>query len=145
MTRTFVVGDPAPEHAAPIEEHERLVGAALQQTRAAARPGITGLELYNAACDLFEAAGFPTLRMSAGGTSEGFRFALGHGIGLEVHEPPSVGLAGRDPLVAGDVIAIEPGLWDRRLGGVRYEDLLLVTENGCETLTRYPYDLTPAA
>ena len=39
--------------------------------------------------------------------------------------------------------AVEPGLWDRRTGGVRYEDLLLVTEAGCETLTAYPYELTP--
>ena len=116
----------------------------MQEACAAVRAGITGLELYNAACDRFEAAGFRTMRTSIGGTSDGFRFALGHGIGLEVHEPPSLGLAGRNPLIAGDVIAIEPGLWDRRIGGVRHEDLLLVTENGCETLTRYPYELTPA-
>jgi Xaa-Pro aminopeptidase len=144
MTRTFVVGDPMPAHAALIAEHECLVGAAMQEACAAVRAGITGLELYNAACDRFEAAGFRTMRTSIGGTSDGFRFALGHGIGLEVHEPPSLGLAGRNPLIAGDVIAIEPGLWDRRIGGVRHEDLLLVTENGCETLTRYPYELTPA-
>jgi Xaa-Pro aminopeptidase len=43
------------------------------------------------------------------------------------------------------VLAVEPGLWDRRIGGVRYEDLLLVTDDGCETLTSYPYDLTPRA
>jgi Xaa-Pro aminopeptidase len=64
-------------------------------------------------------------------------------VGLEVHEAPGLGLAGRDPLVPGDVLAVEPGLWDRRIGGVRYEDLLLVTDDGCETLTSYPYDLTP--
>ena len=46
-------------------------------------------------------------------------------------------------LVAGDVVAIEPGLWDRDVGGVRFEDLLLVTQDGCETLTRFPYDLAP--
>jgi Xaa-Pro aminopeptidase len=45
--------------------------------------------------------------------------------------------------VAGDVIAIEPGLWQREIGEVRFEDLLRVTEDGCETLTCYPYELTP--
>lgn len=127
MTRTFLVGDPEPEHAPLVAEHARLVSVTVDKTCAMVRPGITGLELYNAACDQFEAAGHRTMRASVGGTSEGFRFALGHGIGLEVHEPPSLGLAGKDPLVAGDVLAIEPGLWDQRIGGVRYEDLILVT------------------
>jgi Xaa-Pro aminopeptidase len=109
-----------------------------------ARPGVTGRELYDATCDLFEAAGHRTQRTGPGeDDTEGFQFALGHGVGLEVHEAPGLGLAGRDPLVPGDVLAVEPGLWDRRIGGVRYEDLLLVTEDGCETLTDYPYELTP--
>jgi len=60
-----------------------------------------------------------------------------------VHEAPPLGLAGHDPLVVGDVLAIEPGLWDRQVGGVTFEDLVLVTEDGCELLTRFPYSLTP--
>jgi Xaa-Pro aminopeptidase len=143
MTRTFVAGEPAVEHAELISEQERLVRAALEQARDAVRPGVTGRELYEATCDLFEAAGWATQR--TGGGDEGFQFALGHGVGLEVHEPPGLGFAGREPLVAGDVIAIEPGLWDKRIGGVRLEDLLLVTADGCETLTDYPYELTPRA
>jgi Xaa-Pro aminopeptidase len=143
MTRTFVVGEPTAEHAELISEQERLVRVALEEARAAVRPGVTGRELYEATCDLFEAAGWATQR--TGGGDEGFQFALGHGVGLEVHEPPGLGFAGREPLVAGDVIAIEPGLWDKRIGGVRLEDLLLVTPDGCETLTDYPYELTPRA
>jgi Xaa-Pro aminopeptidase len=143
MTRTFVAGEPTAEHAELISEQERLVRAALEEARAAVRPGVTGRELYEATCDLFEAAGWATQR--TGGGEEGFQFALGHGVGLEVHEPPGLGFAGREPLVAGDVIAIEPGLWDKRIGGVRLEDLLLVTDDGCETLTEYPYELTPGA
>jgi Xaa-Pro aminopeptidase len=141
MTRTFVVGEPTAEHAEIISAQERLVRAALDQARAAVRPGVTGRELHDATCDLFEAAGWATQR--TGGGEEGFQFALGHGVGLEVHEPPGLGFSGREPFVVGDVVAIEPGLWDKRIGGVRLEDLLLVTPDGCETLTDYPYELTP--
>jgi len=143
MTRTFVVGEPTAEHAALIAEQERLVRAALDQARAAVRPGVTGRELHEATCDLFEAAGWATQR--TGGGEEGFQFALGHGVGLDVHEPPGLGFSGREPFVAGDVVAIEPGLWDSRIGGVRFEDLLLVTDDGCETLTDFPYELAPRA
>jgi Xaa-Pro aminopeptidase len=142
MARTFVVGEPAPEHAELIADQAGLVWSALRQAQAAVRPGITGRELFDAACDSFESAGYATQR-SAPGDEEGFQFSLGHGVGLEVHEAPPLGLAGHDPLVAGDVIAIEPGLWDRRVGGVTFEDLVLVTDNGCELLTRFPYGLTP--
>jgi len=144
MTRTFVVGEPRPEHAELIAEQEHLVREALEAARSAARPRVTGRELFDATCERFEAAGFRTQRTGPGeDPSEGFQFSLGHGVGLEVHESPALGLGGHDPLVAGDVIAIEPGLWDRRIGGVRFEDLLLITDDGCETLTRYPYGLTP--
>ena len=141
MTRTFVVGEPEAEHAELIAEQERLVREALEQARAAVRPGVTGRELHEATCDLFEAAGWATQR--TGGGDEGFQFALGHGVGLEVHEAPGLGFSGREPFVVGDVVAIEPGLWDKRIGGVRLEDLLLVTPDGCETLTDFPYALAP--
>lgn len=145
MTRTFVVGDPSPEHATLISAQEQLVRAALEDARKAIEPGVTGRALYDLVCDRFEAAGHRTQRTGPGeDPSEGFQFSLGHGVGLEVHEEPSLGLAGQQPLIPGDVLAIEPGLWDRRIGGVRYEDLLLVTGDGAETLTDFPYELTPA-
>jgi Xaa-Pro aminopeptidase len=144
MTRTFVVGEPTPEHAALIAEQERIVREALEQARAAVAPGVLGRDLFAATCDLFEAGGYATQRTGdPGGTHEGFQFSLGHGVGLEVHEQPGLGLSGREPFVAGDVVAIEPGLWDLRIGGVRFEDLLLVTEDGCETLTSFSYSLSP--
>ena len=74
---------------------------------------------------------------------EGFNHGLGHGVGLEVHEAPGLSKAGHE-LVVGDVITLEPGLYRHGFGGVRLEDLLLVTEDGCETITDYPYDLDPA-
>lgn len=57
----------------------------------------------------------------------------------------ATGSGGDRLLVAGDVLALEPGLWDRRIGGVRFEDLVLVADDGAQTLTDYPYELTPTA
>ncbi len=140
MTRTFVVGDVRDA----VRELEALVRTALERSRAAVRPGVTGEALYAIACDVFEEAGHRTLRTGPGDDSEeGFQFSLGHGVGLSVHEAPSLGPTGRGELVAGDVVAIEPGLTVAGIGEVRLEDLLLVTEDGSETLTRYPYDLAP--
>ena len=141
MTRTFVVGEVTAEVAAVRE----TVLAALEAGRAAIRPGVTGRSVYDAACDVVEAAGIPTQRTRAPDTvlDHGFYFGLGHGIGLEVHEAPSLGLLGREELVAGDVVAIEPGVEGMPYGGLRFEDLVLVTDTGGETLTAYPYDLQP--
>src|SRR5262245_64702541 len=141
MARTFLAGEPVSEHAALIAEQDRLVREALDQAKAAVRPGVTGRELFDATCELFEAAGYPTQRTSDG-EENGFQHSLGHGVGLEVHEAPGLGLSGREPLVAGDVVAIEPGVEGLDgIGGVGFEDLLLITDAGSETLTDYPYDL----
>jgi Xaa-Pro aminopeptidase len=142
MTRTFVAGA---EPAADIVEMHRLSLEALDAVKAAARPGVTGKELYDISCDVFEAAGHPTQRTKAEGESldEGFYHSLGHGVGLEVHEYPALGRSGHEPLVPGDVIAVEPGTYRQGYGGVRLEDLLLITPDGCEVLTDYPYDLAP--
>jgi Xaa-Pro aminopeptidase len=140
MTRTFVVG----EVSEAVRNLEVLVRAGLERAREAVRPGITGKELHGLVCDVFESAGQRTLRTGPGEhEDDGFQFSLGHGVGLEVHEEPGLGMAGNKELVAGDVLAIEPGLWVHDLGEVRFEDLLLVTEDGCETLTQYPYELSP--
>ncbi len=141
MTRTFVVGGEPPVE---VRRQERLVRRALDEARAAVRPGVSGHELHERCCELFEAEGYRTQRTGPGDDpSEGFQFSLGHGVGLRVHEAPALGRAGHEPLVAGDVLAVEPGLWQRDVGGVRFEDLLLVTEDGCELLTRFPYSLYP--
>src|SRR5215218_1141464 len=143
MTRTFVVGQPSDDVLGLAE----LVGTALAAARSAIRPGRTPREVYDVAAEVFEQAGHPTQRTRAPGETlaHGFYFALGHGVGLEVHEAPTLGLAvGEAPLVAGDVLALEPGIEGLpSIGGVRFEDLVLVTEHGCETLTDFPYELAP--
>jgi Xaa-Pro aminopeptidase len=141
MTRTFVVGEIPNE----VAEWHRLVKEALDRGLAEVRPGVTGRSIYDGTCELFEAAGHPTQRTKAEGETlaDGFFHGLGHGVGLEVHEAPMLGMTGHEELVAGDVVTLEPGLYRSGYGGVRLEDLILVTADGAENLTRFPYDLTP--
>jgi Xaa-Pro aminopeptidase len=140
MTRTFVVGEPSAE----LQEFHRLCKEALERSVAAVKPGVAGSELYKISCDVFEEHGFPTLLSKQPGEvlKDGFYHSLGHGVGLEVHEQPTLG-RGPGDLVAGDVIAVEPGLYRNGYGGCRLEDLVRVTEDGGETLTDFPYDLKP--
>ena len=140
MTRTFVVGEPSDE----LSEFHRLCREALDLSVAAVRPGIAGSELNRICCQVFEEHGFPTLLSKQPGEvlKDGFYHSLGHGVGLEVHEQPTLG-RGPGELVAGDVIAVEPGLYRNGYGGCRLEDIVLVTDDGAEVLTEYPYDLAP--
>ena len=141
MTRTFVVGD-VPDD---VAEWHRLVKEALDRAVAEIRPGVEGRAVFEHTCDIFEAAGEPTQRTKKPGETlgDGFFHGLGHGVGLEVHEAPGMGRLSRKTLVAGDVVTVEPGLYRVGYGGVRLEDIVLVTENGAEVLTDYPYDLEP--
>lgn len=141
MTRTFCVGDP-PEELVAFHRHTL---DALGRTLAATRAGAPERSLYDLACDVFESAGYPTQRTKRPGEvlEDGFFHGLGHGVGLEVHEAPNLGVSGKGELVAGDVVTLEPGLYRPGFGGCRLEDLALVTADGCENLTSYPYDLAP--
>jgi Xaa-Pro aminopeptidase len=141
MTRTFVVGEPPAE----LVEWHRLCLEALQRGVAESRPGARGRAVYDGTCEIFERAGYPTQRTKEAGKplEDGFFHGLGHGVGLEVHEAPNLGLLGQDTLVAGDVVTVEPGLYRPDVGGCRLEDLVLVTEDGPENLTDFPYDLQP--
>ncbi|HEY8028367.1 MAG TPA: Xaa-Pro peptidase family protein [Gaiellaceae bacterium] len=140
MTRTYVVGDVADE----IREYHRLCKEALDRTTEAVKPGVNGRDLMQIACDIFAAAGYPTQLTKKPGEvlDSGFFHGLGHGVGLEVHERPRLSVVG-DDLIPGDVITLEPGLYRAGYGGVRLEDILLVTEDGAESVTQYPYDLEP--
>jgi Xaa-Pro aminopeptidase len=140
MTRTYVVGNPPDE----VEQWHKLVKEALDRSTAEVKPGVNGRVLFELVCGIFQDAGYKTqLNKQAGEVLEdGFFHGLGHGVGLEVHELPSMGRTGHD-LVPGDVITIEPGLYRSGFGGLRLEDLVLVTPDGYEVLTDYPYDLKP--
>lgn len=131
MTRTFVVGDPEPE----VRDFFDVTAAAKAAGLEAVEPGTTGEAVHDAVCDVYEEAGYETLRSTE--TAEtGFIHSTGHGVGLDVHENPKVATNGGE-LEPGHVITIEPGLYDPSVGGVRIEDLVVVTEDGAENLTDY--------
>jgi Xaa-Pro aminopeptidase len=140
MTRTYVVGEPPAE----IAEWHGLCKEALDRVVAAVKPGVNGRTLMKIATDLFEEHGHPTQFTKKPGEvlDHGFFHSLGHGVGLEVHEHPYLSRVG-DDLVEGDVIALEPGLYRPGLGGVRLEDIGIVTADGIEIVTDYPYELAP--
>jgi Xaa-Pro aminopeptidase len=138
FTRTFALGSPSDE----LREYHRLAKEALDLAVAAVKPGVRGSDIHRQVCDFFHEHGHKTQLHKAEGEAlqDGFFHATGHGVGLEVHEQPGVGRIQSEPLVEGDVIALEPGLYRTGYGGVRLEDLLLVTADGAEVLTSYPYD-----
>ena len=140
MTRTFVKGEVDEE----LQRYHTLVRESLRRALAAIRPGLAVRELHRISCEPFEDAGEPTQLSKKPGEVllDGFFHSLGHGVGLEIHEAPHLS-QNDDVLVAGDVIAVEPGCYRQGFGGVRLEDMVLVTDRGGELLTDYPYELTP--
>jgi Xaa-Pro aminopeptidase len=99
------------------------------------RAGVDGSAVHSRIRRFFEKAGFPS--RGRGAHREGFIHGTGHGLGLELHEHPTLGNSSC-PLAAGHVITVEPGLYYREMGGIRLEDVLLVTPRGHRKLTRFP-------
>lgn len=137
MTRTFARGDPGTEARRRYEVTREAYETALEAVEA----GVTGAAVHDAACDVIEDAGYATLR-SDPTTETGFIHSTGHGVGLDIHEQPSVSPAGGE-LQPGHVISIEPGIYDPAIGGIRIEDLVVVTDDGYENLTEYRVGLEP--
>jgi len=127
MTRTFVLGN-FPRRFKTIY---RAVLSAQRQAIRAIRPGVQASLIDGAARDYLEKRGYGSY----------FGHSLGHGVGLEVHERPVIGPRSTDILKEGMVFTVEPGVYIPGWGGIRIEDTVLVTENGCEILTKYPKDL----
>ena len=127
MTRTVIHGEASEE----LKEMYEAVLAAQEKGLEMVKPGVSAADVHNAVCDIFEKRGYDTYRS---GSKVGFIHSTGHGVGLDVHELPGVGESGV-LLETGNVITIEPGLYYPETGGIRLEDMVLVTENGCENLT----------
>ena len=129
MTRTFFFG-------AEPSERDRLVYETVRRANEAAeaivRPGVTFAEIDLTARRIIEEAGY----------GEYFTHRLGHQIGLEDHEPGDVSSTHDEPVQVGQCFSIEPGIYLPGEMGVRIEDLLIVTEDGCEVMNKYPKELT---
>jgi Xaa-Pro aminopeptidase len=97
--------------------------------------GASGKAIHTAIQDLFERAGYHTGMVD--GRMQGFFHGTGHGVGLEVHEPPRISRT-NDILQPGHVVTVEPGLYYLDIGGVRIEDTVLVSSAGCKNLTTFP-------
>lgn len=124
ITRTYFIGQPDER----FREVYGLVKAAQSAAAQAVRPGISGKDLDGIAREI----------ISAGGYAAEFCHGLGHGVGLEVHEGPRVSSRSEDILEPGMVVTIEPGIYVAGWGGVRIEDMVLVTQDGHEILTLAP-------
>ncbi len=137
-TRTVVHGK--------ISDRLASMHAAVAKAKAAAtsavRAGVTGQSVHEATCRSIESSGY-CMGLAPEGASDDFTsmtHGTGHGLGLEVHEPPLLA-AGGPELLVGDVVTIEPGLYSKAVGGIRIEDIVVVTENGCINLNSLPEGL----
>ena len=136
MTRTFVKGEPN----AGLQEMYDAVLESQEAALAMVKAGVNGKDVHHKVAEVLHETGYKTNVHDQGDgkpLTEGFFHGTGHGVGLEIHEAPRVSLAD-DELIPGDVVSIEPGVYDPEFGGVRIEDLVLVTEDGCRNLTSFP-------
>ena len=134
MTRTVVKGEASAEL---IRIHE-AVARAQQVAFDAIRPGVTGAEVHAQVQESFKSDGFVSEQKN--GTWCGFFHGTGHGLGLDIHERPRLGKTG-GALEPGMVVTVEPGLYYPGIGGVRIEDVVVITEHGNRSLNRAPRDL----
>ena len=133
MTRTFLRGRASEAQQALVAAVRAAQKAALRAIRA----GVEGRAVHAAAVARFAAAGYETKRSR--GRSVGFFHGTGHGLGLEIHEPPRLGATAEGRLPRGAVVTVEPGLYYPGLGGCRIEDVVQVTSAAPKLLSRFHY------
>ena len=133
MTRTFLKGKASDAQRRLVRTVKRGHELAIK----AIKPGATGGSVQKVVDDFFEKEGYETIRNS--GQPEGFFHAIGHAIGLEVHEEPVLRAKAKPRLKKGMVVTIEPGLYYRGLGGCRIEDVVHVIDGGSEKISSAPY------
>jgi Xaa-Pro aminopeptidase len=138
-TRTVVHGDVPDE----VVRMHRAVAEAKQASIAITRTGVTGQAVHEATLNTLISHGYSVGLPSKSDpdTYCGMTCGTGHGIGLEVHEPPLLDFKGSE-LLSGDVLTIEPGLYCKAIGGIRLEDMVVVREDGCENLNSLPEGLS---
>ncbi len=134
MTRTCVKGK-APDK---VKRMFRAVFEAQRLALRTIRHGVKSKTIHQSILDLYEKQGFPTGEIK--GRMQGFFHGTGHGLGLEIHEPPRIAINDA-VLKKGMVVTVEPGLYYYPIGGMRIEDTVLVTKTGIENLTRFPKKL----
>lgn len=127
MTRTVALGEPTEE----MKKVYYTVLEAQQAGIAAARAGVRGCDIHNAAAAVIEKAGYGPY----------FGHGFGHSVGIEIHESPNANHSNRDPMPAGAAVSAEPGIYLPGRFGVRIEDVILLTPEGCEDITLAPKDL----
>jgi Xaa-Pro aminopeptidase len=127
MTRTVSVGDPGAD--------ARHLYAVVLESQQAGR----ALVAADVACSDIDHASRAVI--ADAGWADAFSHSTGHGVGLEIHEAPRVAATGRDTLLVGDVVTVEPGVYLPGIGGVRIEDTVVVTATGSEPLTLTSKDL----
>jgi Xaa-Pro aminopeptidase len=132
MTRTYLKGTASDAQRALVD----TVRAAHRLGIKSIKAGAHGINIHKKIVKFFEAAGYVTANDEKG--TRGFFHGTGHGLGLDIHEQPGMGVRGT-PLRAGNVVTVEPGLYYPGLGGCRFEDVVLVTKDGCELVSRHPY------
>ena len=99
------------------------------------RKSMNGKDVHQRILDFFKKEGYKTGKRD--GHMQGFFHGTGHGVGLEIHEAPRIGITSEDVLKKGHVVTVEPGLYYPEIGGVRLEDVALITENGARNLTKF--------
>ena len=131
-TRTFCKGKASPA----LKKQYAAVKFVQEMAISKIKAGVNGKTINSWIQNYFEQNGFPTKEIN--GYRQGFIHGTGHGLGLEIHEEPTR-IAARDYILkAGHVVTVEPGLYYRKIGGVRIEDIVTVTKTGCKIMPTYP-------